>query len=78
MPAAAVVSTPHFQPPTHNKTQTQESDRSLQFAAFFADCEHELSPVTRGMRLVLAYNLVWVGQEGAQPQCCTRAQRRCS
>jgi hypothetical protein len=45
----------------------QESDRSLQYAAFFADCEHELSPVTAGMRLVLAYNLVWVGPEGTAP-----------
>jgi hypothetical protein len=46
----------------------QESDRSLQYAAFFADCEHELSPITSGMRLVLVYNLVWVGEAAAEPK----------
>jgi hypothetical protein len=34
----------------------QDSASSLQYAAFFADCEHELTPLTRGMRLVLTYN----------------------
>ncbi|MHB1556439.1 MAG: 2OG-Fe(II) oxygenase [Isosphaeraceae bacterium] len=29
-----------------------------QFAAFYADCEHEVKSVTRGVRLCLAYNLV--------------------
>jgi predicted 2-oxoglutarate/Fe(II)-dependent dioxygenase YbiX len=28
-----------------------------QFAAFYADCEHELRPVTSGFRLALVYNL---------------------
>lgn len=28
------------------------------YAAFYADCEHEVSQVTRGVRLSLAYNLV--------------------
>lgn len=28
------------------------------FAAFYADCEHEVKSVTRGVRLCLAYNLV--------------------
>eukprot|EP00198_Chlamydomonas_reinhardtii_P006327 XP_001695663.1 predicted protein [Chlamydomonas reinhardtii] len=30
----------------------------LQYAAFYADCEHELSEVESGLRVVLAYNLV--------------------
>jgi hypothetical protein len=30
----------------------------LRYAAFFADCEHTLSAVKSGLRLVLAYNLV--------------------
>jgi hypothetical protein len=47
----------------------QDSARSLQYAAFFADCHHELSAVTSGMRLVLVYNLVWVGQ-GSAPEPC--------
>ncbi len=29
----------------------------IRFAAFFADCEHEILPVTKGVRLCLAYNL---------------------
>jgi hypothetical protein len=28
------------------------------FAAFYADCEHEIEPVTRGVRIALTYNLV--------------------
>lgn len=31
----------------------------LTFAAFYADCEHEVLPVTRGNRLCLVYNLIW-------------------
>lgn len=30
----------------------------MPFAAFFADCEHELKPVTSGYRVVLVYNLL--------------------
>ncbi len=36
----------------------------LQYAAFYADCEHELSAVTAGLRVVLVYNLVLQGQQG--------------
>ncbi len=32
------------------------------FAAFYADCVHEVLPVTAGHRLTLAYNLVRVGK----------------
>jgi len=32
------------------------------FAAFYADCVHEVLPVTAGYRLTLAYNLVRVGK----------------
>ncbi len=31
-----------------------------QFAAFYADCEHEIRPVTSGFRLTLVYNLTLV------------------
>lgn len=30
----------------------------LSFAAFYADCEHEIRPVTKGYRMALVYNLV--------------------
>lgn len=34
-----------------------ESRFHTQFAAFYADCEHEIRPVTGGFRLALVYNL---------------------
>lgn len=34
-----------------------ESAFQTQFAAFYADCEHEIRPVTSGYRLALVYNL---------------------
>ncbi len=34
------------------------------FAAFYADCEHEVEPVTGGVRIALAYNLVLKPQPG--------------
>lgn len=36
------------------------------FAAFYADCVHEVRPITRGCRLALIYNLVRTGK-GALP-----------
>src|SRR5207247_5140252 len=30
----------------------------LAFAAFYADCEHEIKPVTQGARVCLTYNLL--------------------
>ncbi|KAL4458137.1 hypothetical protein ABPG75_013002 [Micractinium tetrahymenae] len=37
-------------------------------AAFYADCEHEVKPVTSGARLVLVYNLVHKGAGPAPPK----------
>lgn len=34
-----------------------KSKFETQFAAFYADCEHEIRPVTSGFRLALVYNL---------------------
>ena len=34
-----------------------EARRSVQWAAFFGDCEHEVLPVTAGHRVTLTYNL---------------------
>ena len=31
------------------------------YAAFYADCQHELCAVTKGYRLCLVYNLIYVG-----------------
>lgn len=40
---------------------------SAGFAAFFADCRHEVRPVTAGYRLTLIYNLIRTSQ-GEQPK----------
>jgi uncharacterized protein YndB with AHSA1/START domain len=32
---------------------------SIQWAAFFSDCEHEVLEVTKGHRVTLTYNLYW-------------------
>ncbi|OQS00804.1 hypothetical protein ACHHYP_02595 [Achlya hypogyna] len=36
-----------------------ESANAMYYTAFFADVHHQVTPVTAGYRLVLAYNLVW-------------------
>ena len=33
----------------------------IHYAAFYADCQHEIKPVTKGYRLCLIYNLVYRG-----------------
>jgi hypothetical protein len=44
-----------------------EEPSDIAFAAFYADCVHEVLPVTVGYRLALVYNLVRPGR-GALPQ----------
>lgn len=44
-----------------------EEPSDVAFAAFYADCVHEVLPVTEGHRLALVYNLVRSGR-GALPQ----------
>ena len=34
---------------------------SFHYSAFYADCQHEIKPVTKGYRLCLVYNLVYTG-----------------
>ncbi len=34
------------------------NDYSIQFAAFYTDCDHEVKPLTSGHRICLAYNLI--------------------
>ena len=36
----------------------------IHYAAFYADCQHEIKPVTEGYRLCLVYNLVYRGSGG--------------
>ena len=42
-----------------------DSASKIFYAAFFADCRHELRPVTSGLRLCLIYNLVHSGNTPA-------------
>lgn len=41
--------------------------RSLSFVAFYADCHHQVRPVTSGCRIVLTYNLILQGETAAAP-----------
>ncbi len=40
------------------------SGHELSYAAFYADCQHEVSPVKSGFRLILTYNLALAGKRG--------------
>lgn len=44
------------------------STRDLTFIAFFADCAHEVKPVTSGHRVALTYELRLSGKPAARPQ----------
>ena len=47
----------------------QGGEFQTQYAAFYADCEHEIKPVTSGYRICLVYNLAAAGkQQPAAPQ----------
>ena len=50
----------------YHKSESMEFDFSgpegynnFNYAAFYADCQHEIKPVTKGHRLCLIYNLVY-------------------
>jgi hypothetical protein len=36
---------------------SDKSDTTIQWAAFYSDCEHEIETITRGDRITLTYNL---------------------
>jgi hypothetical protein len=44
-------------------TKVENSSFDIHFAAFYADCEHEIRPVRKGYRLCLVYNLT-LGKTG--------------
>jgi len=41
-----------------------KDSKSIQWAAFYSDCEHEVLPVTSGYRVTLTYNLYYNNQGG--------------
>ena len=47
------------------KVTHRASPRLLTFVAFYADCRHEVRPVTEGHRVVLTYNLMLAGDSAA-------------
>ena len=44
-----------------------EDPAEASFAAFYADCVHEVLPVTQGFRLTLVYNLIRLGGRPPKP-----------
>lgn len=40
----------------------------LSYAAFYADCEHEVRPVRSGYRLCLTYNMTLARSRGKRPR----------
>lgn len=48
-----------------------ESEFKTHYAAFYADCQHEITPVTAGYRIGLVYNLAITGkkQQPKAPEC---------
>jgi hypothetical protein len=41
----------------------EESEFQTQYAAFYADCQHEIEPVSAGYRICLVYNLALAGNK---------------
>ena len=57
-----------------SKVTYRASDKLLTFAAFYADCRHEVRPVRSGYRVVLTYNLLVAGDlTGAAASVAPRA-----
>ncbi|MBY0496320.1 MAG: hypothetical protein K2Y23_19095 [Cyanobacteria bacterium] len=48
----------------------------LRFAAFYADCEHEVRPITQGSRVCLTYNLSLVNKRKKRQQAALLGARR--
>jgi hypothetical protein len=53
-----------------------EEPSEIGFAAFYADCVHEVRPVTAGYRMVLVYNLSFLGKKPPTTAPDYRAERR--
>jgi hypothetical protein len=47
------------------KFDWSKDSKSIQWAAFYSDCEHEVLPVTSGYRVTLTYNLYY-NKKGCQ------------
>ncbi len=50
-----------------------EAEFNVQYAAFYADCQHEITPVTSGYRVCLVYNLA-IARQKTQPNAPVNSQ----
>jgi hypothetical protein len=46
---------------------SENCDSQFRYIAFYADCEHQLHPITSGVRLALVFNLVSLHSDDAAP-----------
>ena len=53
----------------------EHAEFQIQYAAFYADCQHEITPVSDGYRICLVYNLAITGKK-RQPACAPKRSRR--
>lgn len=58
------------------KVEHLETGRKLSLVAFYADCRHEVRPVTSGYRIVLTYNLMLSVGTSEAPQLPARQLER--
>ncbi|MDA1050788.1 MAG: 2OG-Fe(II) oxygenase [Planctomycetota bacterium] len=49
------------------------SEFNIQYAAFYADCQHQITPVTSGQRVCLVYNLA-IARQKKQPSAPVNSQ----
>jgi hypothetical protein len=47
-----------------SSSEEDKKNTSVQWAAFYSDCEHEVRKVTKGHRITLTYNLYYVAGVG--------------
>jgi hypothetical protein len=65
-PVSSTVIQPALESPARSVSRALASNEpsEMAFAAFYADCVHEVLPVTAGCRATLIYNLVRKGKGG--------------
>jgi hypothetical protein len=53
---------------------SSDSPKTIEWAAFFSDCEHEVTPVVSGHRVTLTYNLYTSSSAVARPMRSTEVE----
>jgi hypothetical protein len=65
-----------FQGETKTFVQESDSKSDFKYIAFYADCEHQLRPVTSGTRLCLVFNRVCPASETPTPAINFRTESK--